>query len=236
MSLTVTMIPVLEDNYAYLVQSGGETGIIDPGEAQPVIDRLEQNGLSLDWVVNTHHHWDHTDGNRALLDRYKARWAAPAECGAADEALAEGTLFHFGDTVFDVFSTPGHTDGHVCLYNKADGVLFSGDTLFSMGCGRLFEGTPEEMFKSLQKIRSLPGNTRVYCGHEYTLSNAEFARHILPGSAAIQNRYDEIKDLRAAGRPTVPVSLSQELQTNPFLIADSVGEFTVWRKRKDNFI
>lgn len=237
MALDITVVPILQDNYAYIIcdRQTVMTGVIDPGEAQPIMDVLKQKDLRLDWVINTHHHWDHTDGNEALIEKYGARWAAPAECGDPDIVLTESELFYFGDTPFEILWTPGHTEGHVCLFDRNDNALFSGDTLFSMGCGRIFEGTAEEMYKGIKKIKALPKRTTMYCGHEYTKSNGEFARHILPDNEDIKIRMEEVTRLRQDGKPTIPVTLEKELKTNPFLLADSADQFADWRKQKDRF-
>lgn len=237
MTINVTIVPILDNNYAYIIYDTqtAVTGVIDPGEAKPVMDALKQQDLHLDWVINTHHHWDHTDGNRPLIDRYKARWAAPAECGDADIILTESELFYFGDTPFEILWTPGHTAGHICLFSREDGLLFSGDTLFSMGCGRLFEGTAEDMFMGMRKIKSLPLQTQIYCGHEYTLSNGEFAAHLMPDNTDIQTRLRQVRALRADNISTIPVTLETELKTNPFLMATSAEELGRYRAQKDKF-
>jgi hydroxyacylglutathione hydrolase len=227
----IHVLPILSDNYAFIIRSGDQVGVIDPGEAQPFIDFLDDKGWDLDVVINTHHHWDHTDGNQGLIDRYHARWAAPAECGQADEILEEGTPFQFGDTEFQIIHGSGHTKGHVSLYSAADHVLFSGDNLFAMGCGRLFEDTAEAMFDGLQKLKSLPSETLVYFGHEYTASNAKFAAHLFPDNQDILARCGEVSNQIQ----TIPTRLADELKTNPFLLAETVEQFTDYRKQKDDF-
>ena len=229
--MDVHILPILDDNYAYIIQSAGLVGVIDPGESQPVIDYLNKKNLSLDWVINTHKHWDHVNGNKKLIQAYDARWAAPEECGEADEILKGGAPFIFGDIEFEIFATPGHTKGHVILFDPIYRILFAGDTLFAMGCGRVFEGTMEEMYQSMQIIKTLPPETAIYCGHEYTKSNAKFAKGILPNQLSIFDRANAIENQKC----TIPTLLADELSTNPFLLAKNVQEFSEYRLKKDNF-
>ena len=229
--MDVSILPILEDNYAYIIQSGSQVGVIAPGEAQPVIDYMQSHDLPLHWVINTHRHGDHIAGNQELLDRYEARLAAPAECGDSDFLLEDGELFPFGDVAFQVFLTKGHTAGHIILYDPTYRILFAGETLFAMGCGRVFEGTIEDMYKSMQVIKHFPPETAIYCGHEYTRSNAKFARHILPDNEHIKSRSDLVNDMNC----TMPTLLAEELVTNPYLLVKDVSEFTKFRKAKDNF-
>lgn len=239
MTLDVQIIPILKDNYAYLIQSGDVTAIIDPGETAPIIDVLDNQGLSLDYILNTHHHGDHVAGNKALLKRYGAKLVAPAKevskIRGVDIELSERDVFEFGDTQAHILETSGHTLGGICIYFEEDKVLFSGDTLFSLGCGRLFEGTAEDMFRSFEKLNALPDDTLVYPGHEYTQSNAAFCLHVDPENEALQARSQEIDDIRSRGVPTIPVSLGVEKVTNPFLKAKSADEFAALRTLKDKF-
>lgn len=222
----VFVIPCLSDNYTYLVRchETGTTAIVDPGEAGPVISALEDHGWSLDIVINTHHHNDHIGGNGELITKYDAKLIGPraetARIPGMDQKVAEGDTVMIGKLSGQVFDVPGHTSGHIAFYFPAVSALFSGDSLFALGCGRLFEGTPDQMWQSLQKFRDLPGETLVYCGHEYTQSNARFAATIETGNVALKARCAEIDDLRARGIPTIPSRLDKELATNPFLRAD----------------
>lgn len=230
--LHITIIPILSNNYAYLIQSGDVVGIVDPGESKPIIDYLDDHKLRLDWVINTHHHDDHTGGNRALIDKYNARLAAPAECGDdIDVILKDNEKFDFGDSSFNIILAKGHTAGHIMLYDQQSKVLFSGDTLFAMGCGRVFEGTHNEMFAAMKKIKHLPLDTQIYCGHEYTLSNAQFASYLMPHNNLISDRIEKVKIQKC----TVPTSLDIEMKTNPFLIADTIEDFIKYRVAKDKF-
>lgn len=236
--ITVTLIPILKDNYAYLLEAkNGSIGVVDPGEAEPVIHALEERGLKLHTIINTHHHGDHIGGNAELIKKYGAKLAGPAieenKIGPLDIKLEGGTHFEFGGESVQIIHTPGHTMGHICLYWPESKILFSGDTLFSMGCGRLFEGTPDQMFDSLQKLKNLPGDTRVYCGHEYTLANAEFCRTVDPDNNDLKDRYEEMKRLRSNEKPTIPFLLKDDLDTNIFLRAQNAEDFAKYRAQKD---
>ncbi|MBU0859895.1 MAG: hydroxyacylglutathione hydrolase, partial [Alphaproteobacteria bacterium] len=181
-SAHVQIVPVLQDNYAYIIESDGVYAVVDPGEAGPVIEALQKNKLSA--ILLTHHHGDHIGGAAELKKRYSAAIIAPAaeehRIQDIDVMVREGDIYTVGQTEFHVIETPGHTAGHVCFYAPAEKFLFSADTLFSLGCGRLFEGTAEQMWESLQKLAALPDDTLVYCGHEYTAANARFALDVEP--------------------------------------------------------
>ncbi len=237
--LNVTIIPILSDNYCYLLENAGKIGIVDPGEAAPVIDYLEMHSLTPDVILNTHHHADHIAGNRDIMDRYDCTLVGPASETARipgmTHKLQEGDHYEFGDETFRVMETPGHTKGHICLYGEKSQILFCGDTLFSLGCGRLFEGDAATMWNSLQKLSALPDDTLIYCGHEYTLANGEFCLSEDPDNADLQNRMEEVKSLRNEGKPTLPVSLEMEKKTNIFLRAESAEDFKKLRELKDSF-
>lgn len=253
-ALETIVLPVLSDNYVYLLRDSGTgtVAVVDPGEAAPVEAALEERGWTLDLILNTHHHADHTGGNGALKRRYGARIAGPKadahRIEGLDVPLAEGDRIAVGDHEARVIETPGHTSGHISLWFGEAGALFCADTLFALGCGRLFEGTPEEMWESLRRLRALPDGTTVYCGHEYTQANARFALSVDPDNPDLKTRAAEIDRLRAAGRPTVPSKLGVEKKTNPFLRADDPGlarslghegdpvaAFAELRSRKDSF-
>lgn len=221
--LEIEIVPILSDNYVYLLRDTDDvaTAVVDPGVAQPVLQRLEEKGWRLDWVLATHHHPDHTGGIPELQERTGCRVAGPA--GERDAIpgigleLAEGDRFALGEARATIFETPGHTRGHISYWFEESGALFCADTLFSLGCGRLFEGSAEQMWSSLQKLAALPDETRVYCGHEYTLANARFALSVDPDNAALKDRAAEVERLRAEGKPTVPSRLGVEKAANPFL-------------------
>lgn len=236
--IRVTFIPALSDNYAYLLQAdNGDTGIVDPGEAAPVIRELERLNLKPGFIFNTHHHGDHIAGNEELKHKYGAKLAAPASeekrISGIDIGLSEGMTLAFGGEDIQTIETPGHTRGGICLYAPESGLLFTGDTLFSMGCGRLFEGSAEQMWNSLQKIRALPEDTKLFCGHEYTLHNGEFCLKVEPENQALKARVDNVRRLRAQNIPTLPTTLALEKETNAFLRAHSVERFAELRAAKD---
>lgn len=242
-------------NYIFVVREpeSGVVAVIDPGFADPAIEALDARGLKPELILLTHHHGDHIAGAPALKARYGARIIAPGadrhRIDDADEWVREGDVVYIGRARGVVFAIPGHTLGHVAYYFEDRKTLFCGDTLFSLGCGRLFEGTPEMMWRSLSKIRALPADTAIWCAHEYTLANGAFAETIEPGNAALAARMKAVKAAREAGRPTIPNSLENERRTNPFLRPDSpeirktlgmeaasdVAVFAEIRRRKDNF-
>jgi hydroxyacylglutathione hydrolase len=248
-AIEITVISCLKDNYAYLIRRGDLCAVIDPSEAEPVVAAL--NGARLTHILNTHHHWDHSGGNRELKAAYGAEVLGPetdrTRIPAIDTGLDEAQGWQFGDLPVRVLDVPAHTRGAVA-YVFGDAV-FTGDTLFVMGCGRLFEGSAEMMLTSLTKIAGLPDDTRLYCGHEYTLANARFALTIEPGNAELVARAHEMEARIAAGQFSVPSSIAQEKATNPFLRthspeiranigmvkADDVAVFAEIRRRKDNF-
>ncbi len=225
--LHVDTIPILRDNYAYLLTEPetGSTAVVDPGEAGPVLAALEQRGRRLDWVVLTHHHHDHVGGVSEIKQRTGCKAVGPRgefnRMPHLDLTVAEGESFALGHATAEVFETPGHTAGHVCYFFPDDPALFSGDTLFVLGCGRLFEDDAAAMWTSLGKLMTLPPDTKVYCGHEYTLANARFALTVDPDNAQLAARARKIEEARERGEPTVPTTIGEELATNPFLRADN---------------
>jgi hydroxyacylglutathione hydrolase len=253
--LTLLQIPVLTDNYIYLLHDpvSKETAAIDPALAPPVLDALDKEGWRLAYVLNTHHHGDHVGGNLELKQKTGCTIiAAQADWDripGIDRGVDEDDVILLGSHQARVIATPGHTSGHIAYYFAGDGALFCGDTLFVMGCGRLFEGSPEQMHHSLQKLQALPPLTRVYCTHEYTEANARFALSVDPDNLQIKQKMREVQRLRAENKPTVPSTIEQERATNPFLRADNISMqkklglehqppvrvFTELRKRKDLF-
>lgn len=253
--LEIREVPLLRDNYAYLLHdpATGTTGVIDPSEAGPVLEALDAAGWTLTHILNTHHHWDHTGGNVELKRRTGATVVGPkpdeTRIPEIDETVDEGETFMLGKAKAEIFFIPGHTRGHIAFWFPESEALFCGDTLFLMGCGRLFEGTPEQMWSSLSKLRDLPDETRIYCGHEYTQANARFALTVEPDNAALKKRAEAVDVLRSQGKPTIPGTMAEERATNPFMRADqpSVAErmslsgsdpaavFAEVRRRKDRF-
>lgn len=254
-TLEIDLVPLLTDNYAYLLRcpETGATAAVDPSEAAPVLAAAEARGWRITHILNTHHHPDHTGGNLEIKEATGCTVVGPkpdeARIPGIDVALDEGDRFRLGNAEAQILFIPGHTRGHIAFWFPESRALFCGDTLFALGCGRLFEGTPAQMWSSLDKLRRLPGGTRVYCGHEYTQANARFARTVDPDNAALADRAKRIDALRAEGRPTIPSTLAEECATNPFLRADDpalaaalglAGEdpvtvFAEVRRRKDNF-
>lgn len=238
--LKIDLIPCLSDNYAYLLQDGeGAVGVVDPSEPGPVQAALDARGLKLTHIFNTHHHFDHTGGNLDLKATYGATIIGPRadahRIPGIDTGLGESDNVTFGVTTAAVLDIPAHTSGHIAFHFAADKAVFTGDTLFAMGCGRLFEGTPADMFAAMTKLKALPSDTRVYCGHEYTESNGRFALTVEPDNADLIARMDEVRRQRAASQPTIPSTIALEQATNPFMRAASIAELGERRAAKDAF-
>ncbi|HEY0627934.1 MAG TPA: hydroxyacylglutathione hydrolase [Sphingomicrobium sp.] len=239
--LEIVAVPAFADNYLWLVHDAdsGETAVVDPGDPAPVLAEAERRGWRINKVINTHWHPDHTGGNLAIKEATGATIIGPAgENGRVpglDVALKEGDRISIGASEAEVWEVPGHTLGHIAHIFHQDRVAFVGDTLFAMGCGRLFEGTPEQMYRSLERFASLPDDFQLYCAHEYTLSNARYAAHAFPASKAIAERLRHVEQERSEARPTVPTTVGEERATNPFLLAEDVAEFSRLRAEKDNF-
>ena len=255
MALEIQLVPCLTDNYAYLLHdpASGETAAVDPSEAEPLLAAAQAHGWRLSHILNTHHHGDHTGGNLGIKAATGARVVGPApdrdRIPGIDVALDEDECFRLGDRAAIVLFIPGHTRGHIAFHFADDQALFCGDTLFALGCGRMFEGTAPQMWDSLCKLRALPEHTRVFCGHEYTQANARFALTVDRDNPVLAARASAVDAARAAGRPTIPSTIGKERATNPFLRADqpalaaAVGlpgadpaaVFAAIRLRKDNF-
>ncbi len=218
-SFTVHQIPALSDNYIYLIDMPPVFAVVDPAETAPVVRACEELGRGLTHILNTHHHWDHTGGNLELKSHYNCRIIGAktdaARIPGLDEAVSEDAPVRLDGVCIRVLEVPGHTRGHIAFL--LGDALFCGDTLFGAGCGRLFEGTAEQMWHSLGKIAALPEATRFYCAHEYTLHNIEFALRIDPDNAALEHRRQRARALRAKDTPTIPGTIGEELATNPFL-------------------
>jgi len=251
----IELISALSDNYIYLLHNDKEniTSVIDPGEADPVIKVLKDKNWNLDQIINTHHHNDHTDGNAELKKQWGSQLIAPSyekdRISNVDIFVSHDDIISIAGVDAKVIHTPGHTSGHVCFYMPEQKCLFSGDTMFYLGCGRVFEGTMEQMWDSLLKLKSLPDDTLVYCGHEYTLSNAKFSTYIDPNNQLLKQTCADINNKREKKLPTIPFLLGKEKKINPFLRADensfntSIGlninnpteSFRKMRLQKDNF-
>ncbi|HYX46595.1 MAG TPA: hydroxyacylglutathione hydrolase [Sphingomicrobium sp.] len=237
--MEIVPVPAFSDNYLWLVhdERSGETAVVDPGDAAPVLAEAERRGWTVDQVWNTHWHPDHTGGNLAIKEVTGARISGPEaeNIPGRDVALKEGDEIRLGGHVGRVIEVPGHTAGHIALIFDDEQVAFVGDTLFAMGCGRLFEGTPEQMFESLHRLTELPQHTRLYCAHEYTLANGRFAAHAEPENSAVAERLAQVEAMRDAGEITVPTTVAQERETNPFVRSTNVEEFARRRAAKDSF-
>jgi len=253
--LEVVRVPALTDNYLWLVREpeSGAVAVVDPAEAAPIERALAERNWRLTHILNTHHHGDHVGGNLALKAATGCTIVGPradrARIPGIDVAVGEGDRYQFGAASAEVFDVPGHTRGHIAYWFADSDALFCGDTLFLMGCGRLFEGTPAQMWTSLGKLKRLPGTARIYCAHEYTQSNARFALSVDGGNPALVARARVVADARARGEPTVPGTLAEELATNPFLRADRpelaeavglppgdpIAVFAAVRRAKDQF-
>jgi len=254
-SLDIELVPLLKDNYAYLLHDAatGTTAVVDPSEARPVLAVARARGWRITHVLSTHHHWDHTGGNLEIKQATDCMVIGPGydqeRIPGIDAGVQEGDRFALGGAIAEILFIPGHTRGHIAYWFPEAAAVLCGDTLFSLGCGRLFEGTPEQMWTSLGKLRNLPPETRVYCGHEYTQANARFAVTIEPKNPALVMKQRRVDEARAAGRATIPSTMGEERATNPFLRADEpavaaavglagadpVTVFAEVRRRKDNF-
>lgn len=221
--MRIVPVPVLADNYAYLViADSGRAAVVDPSEAGPVLEAAKREGALLTAVWNTHHHWDHTGGNRDLLRDVAALQVVgygpdSDRIPGITRGVADGETFDFEGTLVVALSIPAHTSGHVAFHLPAENVVFTGDTLFAGGCGRLFEGDATQMLSSLSRLARLPQETLVYCGHEYTEKNLRFALTLEPGNRALAAKHERVKALTLAGQPSVPTTIAEELATNPFL-------------------
>lgn len=239
--IEVIRIPVLSDNYVWLVHDriSGETAVVDPAVAEPVLDEARARGWQISAIWNTHWHPDHTGGNAAIKAATGATVYAPKDEAAriptADMLVQENDTVLLGGHVAQIIATPAHTAGHISYYLARDGIIFVGDTLFAMGCGRLFEGTADQMFANMQRYAALPDPTTVYCAHEYTQSNGRYALVAEPDNQALIDRMAQIDAARANGEATVPTTIGLERMTNPFMRARDAAELGARRSAKDMF-
>ena len=224
--MKIIPIPCLQDNYAYIVNDevSKNVAVVDPSEAIPIINYLNKNNLKLNYILNTHHHFDHIGGNIELKKKYNAKVVGflgdQHRIPGIDITLKDSEVWKFGNSSIEVMHIPGHTSGHICFFFRKEKIAFTGDTLFSLGCGRIFEGDHKQMLSSLNKIKQLPKKTKIYCGHEYTAKNIEFCLAHDLNNSELKKKLEEIKSLRASNLPTIPTTLESELKLNIFLRCD----------------
>jgi len=238
--MKVEIIKCLQDNYSYLlIDQNNNACVVDPGESAPIIKFVENNNLNLKFVLNTHHHFDHIGGNLELKKKYNLKIIGykndEKRIIGIDITLKDNEIWKSGGFETKIIHIPGHTSGHICFYFYKNNIAFTGDTLFSLGCGRIFEGTYEEMFKSLLKLKNLPIDTKIYCGHEYTHSNSLFCLKYDNENTFLKKKIIEIKNKIKQDIPTIPTTIKDELACNIFLRAKTLEEFSKLRDLKDNF-
>ena len=237
--IKVEIVKCLKDNFSYIVHNYNEALVIDPSESGPLIKSLEKLNLKLKYILNTHHHFDHIGGNLKLKKKYNAKvigYAGDKErIPGIDIELEDKEIWSKDEFSFQIFHVPGHTSGHICFYFKKEKLLFTGDTLFSLGCGRIFEGTYEQMFYSLQTFKNFPKDTKIFCGHEYTMKNAEFCKMQDQQNEKLKKKFEKIKNLLDKGLPTMPTTIEDELDCNIFLKSEDLETFSKLRDLKDNF-
>ena len=248
--MQITPIKCLSDNYAYIIidDTTKIVGVVDPSEAKPIISFLKKKNLKLSYILNTHHHFDHIGGNIELKKLYNSKivgfYGDKHRIPGIDIFLKDTEKFNFGNSVIKIMHIPGHTLGHICFFLEKDKVAFTGDTLFSLGCGRIFEGSHKQMLLSLNKIKKLPIKTKIYCGHEYTYRNAEFCLEHDKKNLDLINHFEKIKKLRSHNLPTIPSTLEDELKSNIFLRCDqnelkiklnmeNIEDYKVFKKVRD---
>ena len=239
--MEIKIIPCLQDNYSYLIidKKNNIACVIDPSEADPIIEYLENNKIKLKFILNTHHHYDHVGGNKRLKQKYGASVAGYKEdkqrIPEIDILLNDQEIWVHENFEAKIIYIPGHTNGHICFYFYKEESVFTGDTLFSLGCGRVFEGTYSQMFDSLMKLKKLPQNTKVYCGHEYTKKNSSFCIAHDPSNKNLKAKINDINIKLNNGVPTIPSTIKDELECNIFLRSSNVDAFSKLRDLKDNF-
>ena len=239
--MRVEIISCLKDNYSYLIidDNNNSACVIDPSESKPIIDFLENKNIKLNYILNTHHHYDHIGGNKDLKKKYKSVVVGFKEDSdripEIDILIDNNQIWKAENFEAKIIHVPGHTSGHICFHFFKEKLIFTGDTLFSLGCGRIFEGSYEQMFQSLNKIKVLPKETKIYCGHEYTLNNAKFCKKYDSENKNLQKKIEKIEKQLKDGIPTIPSTLKEELECNIFLRAKDVESFSKLRDLKDNF-
>ena len=239
--MKVEIIPCLQDNYSYLIidESNNNACVVDPSEAKPIMDFINNKNINLKYILNTHHHFDHIGGNKELKNKYNSKVVGfkndAARIPEIDILVEDNQIWKADNFEAKIFHIPGHTKGHISFYFFKNKFVFTGDTLFSLGCGRIFEGTYQEMFNSLNRIKDLPKDTKIYCGHEYTLQNSKFCiKHDL-NNLNLKKRILEINNKIKNNLPTIPSTIKEELECNIFLRANNLETFSKLRDLKDNF-
>ena len=239
--MKIQVIPCLQDNYAYLIidEKNSTACVIDPSESEPVINFLEKHKIRLKFILNTHHHYDHVGGNQELKEKYTAKVIGykgdKDRIPGIDFLINDQENWKQGNFEAKVIHIPGHTLGHICFYFYKENSVFTGDTLFSLGCGRIFEGTYSQMYNSLKKLKMLPENTKIFCGHEYTKQNSKFCIMYDKNNQNLKNKINEIEKKLEKGLPTIPSTIKDELECNIFLRSDNLENFSKLRDLKDNF-
>ena len=239
--MKIEIIPCLKDNYSYLIidQSKNDACVIDPSESEPIIKYLDKNKLNLKFILNTHHHYDHVGGNNLLKKKYNAKIVGyrndKKRIPDIDILVDDEQIWKNENFEAKIMHIPGHTIGHICFHFYKDKIIFTGDTLFSLGCGRIFEGTYSQMFNSLNKFKKLPLDTQIFCGHEYTMQNSKFCLTYDSKNKKLKKKIVEIKKKLINNLPTIPSTIKEELECNIFLRSDNLESFSKLRDLKDNF-
>ena len=239
--MRVEIIPCLKDNYSYLLidDKNNSACVIDPSDAEPIINFLENKNINLKYILNTHHHFDHIGGNEDLKKKFRSIVLGfkkdANKIPGIDILLEDNYIWKAENFIAKIIHVPGHTAGHICFHFFQEKLIFTGDTLFSLGCGRIFEGTYEQMFESLKKIKSLPEDTKIYCGHEYTVDNSKFCIKHDPSNKKLHKKIIQINNNIENGKPSIPSTLKDELECNIFLKANDLESFSKLRDLKDNF-
>ena len=239
--MKIEIIKCLQDNYSYLIidELTNEACVIDPSEANPIINYCEKNDVKPKYILNTHHHFDHVGGNQEIKNKYSSIILGykgdKDRIPGIDLLLEDQQIWRAGNFETKIYHIPGHTSGHISFHFMNEKIIFTGDTLFSLGCGKIFEGTYDEMYKSLNKFKNLPLDTKIYCGHEYTLQNSKFCIEHDPSNQKLIDKIQEIKKKINNGTPTLPTTLKDELECNIFLRANDIKSFSKLRDLKDNF-
>ena len=239
--MRVEIIPCLQDNYSYFIidETNNYACVVDPSESEPIINFLKNKNIKLKYILNTHHHYDHIGGNQELKKKYGSVVVGfkgdAIRIPGIDILLENNQIWKAENFVAKIIHVPGHTSGHICFHFFKEKIVFTGDTLFSLGCGRIFEGTNQEMFNSLKKIKSLPDETKVYCGHEYTINNSKFCIEYDADNQNLKKKIEDIKRKIKNGSPTIPSTIKEELDCNIFLRTNDLETFSKLRDLKDNF-